>query len=92
MNAALTPERLVTLYPALAGLPAERIARLLRPEAIMHLPAGTQVFAENQPCQGFPLLVEGSIKVIKLAASGRELMLYRVSPGGSCIISSSIVS
>jgi CRP/FNR family transcriptional regulator len=60
------------LYPALAGLPAERIARLLRPEAIMHLPAGTQVFAENQPCQGFPLLVEGSIKVIKLAASGRS--------------------
>ena len=89
MSAALTPERLVALYPALAGLPAERIARLLRPEAIMHLPAGTQVFAENQPCQGFPLLVEGSIKVIKLAASGRELMLYRVSPGGSCIISSS---
>lgn len=55
----------------------------------MHLPAGTQVFAENQPCQGFPLLLDGSIKVIKLAASGRELMLYRVAPGGSCIISSS---
>ncbi len=83
------PSGWLALYPALAGLPAERIARLLRPEAIMHLPAGTQVFAEHQPCQGFPLLVEGSIKVIKLAASGRELMLYRVSPGGSCIISSS---
>jgi CRP/FNR family transcriptional regulator len=55
----------------------------------MHLPAGAQVFAENQPCQGFPLLLEGSVKVIKLAASGRELMLYRVVPGGSCIISSS---
>ena len=55
----------------------------------MHLPAGTQVFAEHQPCQGFPLLLEGSIKVVKLAASGRELMLYRVAPGGSCIISSS---
>ena len=89
MSAALTPEGLVALYPALAGLPAERLARLLRPEAIMHLPAGTQVFAEHQPCQGFPLLVDGTIKVIKLAASGRELMLYRVSPGGSCIISSS---
>lgn len=55
----------------------------------MHLPAATQVFAEHQPCQGFPLLVEGSIKVVKLAASGRELMLYRVQPGGSCIISTS---
>ena len=31
-----TPERLVALYPAFAGLLAERIACLLRPEAIMH--------------------------------------------------------
>lgn len=38
---------------------------------------------------GFPLLIEGSIKVAKLAASGRELLLYRVAPGGSCIISTS---
>jgi CRP/FNR family transcriptional regulator len=55
----------------------------------MELPAGSQVFAEHQPCQGFPLLLEGSIKVVKQSASGRELMLYRVAPGGSCIISSS---
>jgi len=84
-----TSDRLLSLYPALAGLPTERLAALARPEAVMQLPAGTQVFAEHQPCQGFPLLLDGSIKVIKLASSGRELMLYRVSPGGSCIISSS---
>ena len=82
-------EKVLNLYPALSGLPADRLAALLPPQAFMHLPAGTQVFAEHQPCQGFPLLLEGSIKVIKLAASGRELMLYRVAPGGSCIISSS---
>src|SRR5574343_1511383 len=89
MPSAISPDRLLAQYPALAGLPAERLAPLLRPEAVMQLPAGTQVFAEHQPCQGFPLLLDGSIKVIKLAASGRELMLYRVVPGGSCIISSS---
>jgi len=77
------------LYPVLAGLPADELDALLQPQAVMHLPAGTQIFAEHQPCQGFPLLIEGSIKVIKLASSGRELMLYRVMPGGSCIISSS---
>ncbi|MCB4360616.1 Crp/Fnr family transcriptional regulator [Quatrionicoccus australiensis] len=77
------------MYPALAGLPAERLDALLQPQAVMQLPAGTQVFAEHQPCQGFPLLLAGSIKVIKLASNGRELMLYRVQPGGSCIISSS---
>lgn len=89
MPTTAASERLLSLYPALAGLPAERLAALTQPQAIMHLPAGRQVFAEHQPCQGFPLLLEGSIKVIKLAASGRELMLYRVAPGGSCIISSS---
>ncbi len=89
MSTTAASERLLSLYPALAGLPAERLAALTQPQAIMHLPAGRQVFAEHQPCQGFPLLLEGSIKVIKLAASGRELMLYRVAPGGSCIISSS---
>ena len=89
MAAAVDPRKLVNLYPALAGLPDDRLAALLQPQAVMGLPAGTQVFAEHQPCQGFPLLLEGSIKVVKLAASGRELMLYRVAPGGSCIISSS---
>ncbi|UCV03192.1 Crp/Fnr family transcriptional regulator [Dechloromonas denitrificans] len=88
-TAAVEPQRLLNLYPALSGLPAERLAALLQPGAVMHLPAGAAVFAEHQPCQGFPLLLEGSIKVVKLAASGRELMLYRVGPGGSCIISSS---
>ena len=89
MTATVDREKVLNLYPALAGLPAERLNALLQPQAVMHLPEGTLVFAEHQPCQGFPLLLEGSIKVVKLAASGRELMLYRVSPGGSCIISSS---
>jgi CRP/FNR family transcriptional regulator, anaerobic regulatory protein len=88
-SAAVDPQKVLDLYPPLAGLPAERLSALLQPQVVMHLPAGTQVFAEHQPCQGFPLLLEGSIKVVKLAASGRELMLYRVAPGGSCIISSS---
>lgn len=86
---SVDPQQVRSLYPALAGLTAEQLASLLSPQAVMHLPAGSQVFAEHQPCQGFPLLLEGSIKVVKLAASGRELMLYRVAPGGSCIISSS---
>ncbi len=47
------------------------------------------VFDENQPCQGFPLLLSGSVRVIKAAANGRELHLYRVEPGESCILTSS---
>ncbi len=80
---------LLRLYPALADLPPARLERLLQPAALFQLPAGACVFSEHQPCTGFPLLLDGSIKVVKQASSGRELLLYRVSPGGSCIISSS---
>lgn len=82
-------EKLLKMYPALIDLNADQLAALLRPEAILQLPENTELFAEHQPCGGFPLVLEGSIRVIKQAANGRELMLYRVEPGGSCIISSS---
>ena len=88
-TAAVDPQKILDLYPPLVGLPAGRLAALLQAQTVMQVPAGTQIFVEHQPCQGFPLLLEGSVKVVKLAASGRELMLYRVVPGGSCIISSS---
>jgi CRP/FNR family transcriptional regulator len=87
-NPAVDREKLLNLYPALTNLAPEKLEILLQASP-MQLPAGTVVFAEHQPCQGFPLLLDGSIKVVKQAASGRELMLYRVVPGGSCIISSS---
>lgn len=82
-------DRLLALYPTLAGLPAAQQARLFTPDSLLRLPAGAPIFSENQPCAGFPLIVEGSIKVIKQASNGRELLLYRVGPGDSCIISSS---
>ena len=73
----------------LRELPASRLEDVLSSATAMRLPAGTVAFDENQPCQGFPLLLSGSIRVIKAAASGRELQLYRVSPGESCILTSS---
>jgi len=86
---ALDADSLRRLYPALAALDTAELAGLLRPEALLHVPAGTRVFAETEPCRGFPLVVAGSIKVVKTAPSGREMLLYRVEPGDSCIISSS---
>ena len=84
-----TPNATDQLYPWLAQLPADMQERLRHPSGRMTLPAGTRIFSENQPCQGFPLVLEGSIKVVKHTTSGREMLLYRVEPGGSCIITSS---
>ena len=83
------PESVLMLYPALRSLSTEQLAAICRAAALLKLPAGTQVFTEKQNCLGFPLILAGTIKVVKNTAAGRELLLYRVEPGGSCIITSS---
>ncbi len=85
MNAA----ELSALYPVLGKLPAGLLQRIVDALQTMSVPAGTVVFDEHQPCRGFPFVLVGSIRVAKLSASGRELPLYRVQAGESCIISSS---
>lgn len=84
-----TQARLLQSYPLLKDIPTAKLEALLEQAQQLHLPAGTIVFDENQPCQGFPLVLSGNIRVIKSAANGRELQLYRVACGESCILTSS---
>lgn len=78
---------LLERFPLFAGLPAERLDALLKDLQPVHAPAGSVLFGENQPCSGFPLVLEGRIRVGKAAPSGREILLYRVEPGEGCILS-----
>jgi CRP/FNR family transcriptional regulator len=76
------------LYPAIAALPDSGISAVLEKASLLALPAGTPLFGDGTVCRQFPLVLEGSIRVSKLAA-GRELQLYRVTPGESCVLTSS---
>src|SRR5262245_58736248 len=76
-------------FPALAGLAPERLAALTAQSRVRRMPAGSVLFDADQPCGGFPLVLEGSVRVAKIAPNGREILLYRVEPGESCILSGS---
>ena len=89
MNAVSPAGELARLYPVLAGLPQAARPALGGGAQRLVLPAGTTVFDEHQACQGFPFVLRGAIRVIKAAPNGRELPLYRVTPGETCVISSS---
>jgi CRP/FNR family transcriptional regulator len=80
---------LVALYPVMAKLPAGLLQRICAALQILPLPSGTTVFDERQPCRGFGFVLGGAIRVVKVSAAGRELPLYRVTVGESCVITSS---
>jgi CRP/FNR family transcriptional regulator len=75
------------LYPALASLPESTFAAALAKAEVVSLAAGTPLFGEGSVCRQFPLVLAGSIRVAKVG-EGRELHLYRVTPGESCVLTS----
>lgn len=78
---------LTTLYPSLDNLPPAAWDRLKLSGMEVRLAEGDMVFDELQSCKGFPFVLEGSIRVVKPAPNGRELPLYRVASGETCILS-----
>lgn len=77
----------IRLYPALAHV-TPALADLGSTAGPMTVPVGAVLFDENAPCQGFPLVLDGEVKVSRHSGDGRSLELYRVVPGELCLVSS----
>jgi len=85
-----TAARLAALYPAIAALPVSLRDDVLATQALrVRVPAGTHLFEEGAPCQGFPLVLSGEVQVARGSPGGRSLELYRVTPGELCVASTS---
>lgn len=80
--------RLLQLYPVFRELPELQLDDLLANAKYIYEPMGEILMDEEQPCRGFALTLSGYIRVIKASVNGRELHLYSVGPGDSCILSS----
>ena len=72
------------LCPALRALPPAA-ARLLDDLAPSDVAAGATLFSPGSACQGFVVVIKGSVRVSLTSASGRTLLLYRVGPGETCV-------
>ena len=81
--------RIAAAFPALAKAPPATLERLAAKSLHRRVPAGTVMFNERTPCTGFPLVLGGAVRVVQQYPNGRELQLYRVKPGESCLVSGS---
>lgn len=74
------------LFEGLRSLDDVSKAELLRSGRIVEMPAGRRIFGPGQAPSSFMLLLEGSVRVHQISESGREIVLYRVSEGESCAL------
>lgn len=73
-------------FEGLARLAAADRALLAERSQTMDLPPGAVVFSPGSPCGVYLLVLDGSIRVQMIADTGREIVLYRVRRGESCVL------
>lgn len=73
-------------FPPLKALEPETASALLKGAQIADLPEGQVVFRDGDECRNYLLVIDGSVRVRMTGESGREIVLYRVDAGETCVL------
>lgn len=78
-------QRLAELYPHLAAQADRAFWAILERAKLLDFPSASVFFREGEPCDHFMWVLAGAVRVLKRSEEGRELTLFRVTPGEVCI-------
>lgn len=62
---------LLQRFPVLADLPPGALARMVAECPVRTFRAGERVFDRHLPCEGFPLVLDGTLRVSTVSTCGR---------------------
>jgi len=79
------------IFPRLSNSEASLVKELMAASRVQEVPAGSRLYAEGDACAGIAFVLEGEIRVYKIGASGREITLYEIGQGETCILNASCI-
>lgn len=74
------------IFPELSALESAAKHLLAQYARIVEAPVGAIGYREGDACGAYVMRLAGQSRVYKMSASGREILLYRVGPGETCVI------
>lgn len=77
------------VLPELAASADELTRNLLDSSGVVSLPAASTVFQQGDACNNYLIVLDGKVKVFTRAENGREIVLYRLAKGDSCVLTTS---
>ncbi|ODR93811.1 hypothetical protein AUC70_09205 [Methyloceanibacter stevinii] len=81
--------RWLTVFPELAELEAETKDTLFDVTQFQRLRRGDVAYYQGQLCLNYLMCIEGQTRVFKTSETGREIMLYQVGAGETCVLTTS---
>ncbi len=76
-----------SLFPVMKGLTEKARLEIFGLGQLVVLPKDQMLMQQNQQCQYIPFVISGLLRVYKLSPNGREMTLYRLGPGDTCLLS-----
>jgi CRP/FNR family transcriptional regulator, anaerobic regulatory protein len=73
-------------FPPLLQLENNARETLTKSARIVEAPIGTIGYSEGGACGAYVMRLAGQSRVYKMSSSGREILLYRVNAGETCVI------
>ncbi len=74
------------LFPTLAKLDEDSATLLGNAGRRVNVPRGTVLFRAGDRCHTFLMVLDGAVRVQMASETGREIVLYRVGRGETCIV------
>jgi CRP/FNR family transcriptional regulator len=81
--------RWLAAFPELNELEDAQRGELLGATQFSRLREGDIAYRQGQHCHNYVMCIEGQTRVFKTSESGREILLYQVGPGETCVLTTS---
>ncbi|MBI4979605.1 MAG: Crp/Fnr family transcriptional regulator [Spirochaetes bacterium] len=75
------------VFPFLKTIGAAESKKFFAQAMYRKLTRGTTLLDSGDRCSNLPFILEGCIRIYKISENGREITLYRIEKGDSCILS-----
>ncbi len=87
---AISNSEFIETFPAFKGNPA-LVSEILSISNIKTIPGDVQIYSEGDSCSAIAFVISGEIRVFKIGEGGREITLYEIERGETCILNASCI-
>ena len=85
----VSTDSFLKIFPVFRNEQTLQLEKLLTNGVKRNLSKGDSLYFEGDQCQGIGFLLSGEIRVFKIGEIGREITLYEIFPGETCILNAS---
>ena len=89
MSGPILIERWMDHFPALGNMNPEHLVTAREAVRFAELASGEVAYHQGWECPNYVMCIEGRTRVFKSSGLGREILIYRVSAGETCVLTTS---